>query len=789
MTRTLALFLLLCPIRFLVAQADWTARPWPADWITHPAAPATEFAVIDLRRDFRLTTLPDSLPVLVSADNRYQLFVNGVRVGEGPARGDLQHWRYARYDLRPYLREGDNRIEARVWNYGIDKPWAQQSYRLAFILQPTEGKFADLKTDGNWRTYHYRGYSPITTSRERLGTYIVVGPQLRIRPELDAAPRRWVPAKTITKGAPFGVGTEYYWALVPRQIPALPRRTPLPIYKVTANEERQSPTFPLTVPAGDSVLLDLRSIENFYPTLFAAGKKRGVLQLHYAESLFRADGDKGHRDSTVGKFFRGLYDELHLSGRDRDTLAPLVFRTGRYLQLVNPSSRDVRVDSLRLEPTGYPFVRRGSFRALTPEYAYLNDIYDVAWKTAELCALETYVDCPYYEQLQYVGDTRIQALISLYATGDDRLMRKAITTFRHSITPEGLVQSRYPSSVPQVIPPYALAWVEMVIDHYEHTQDLEFFGENLATVVSITEWFRTRRQPNGLVGPLPHWNFVDWTDNWPWDNDKRIGGVPNLENGSSILSWQYVSVLLRLRSLGFDPQMDIELPDYDDLIGDVAESILAECWQADRGLFSDTPAGKNFSQHANVLAVLNSYTMFCRSGDKCVGTEELLERIRTDSSLTRMSEYFRFFYGRAMLETNRGALYLRELQTWRDYLDRGHTTFPEEPGRTRSDCHAWSASPVYSLVTNIAGIYPNYSSQGGFRIEPARLPNLSYDAILPTVFGEIRVECRAEDGTNQYRVTAPRDQFVTVYLTDSYEGTRIEASHTRNLTLYLYDDD
>jgi len=41
--------------------------------------------------------------------------------------------------------------------------------------------------------------------------------------------------------------------------------------------------------------------------------------------------------------------------------------------------------------------------------------------------METYMDCPYYEQLQYVGDTRIQAMVSLYNTGDDRLMRNAIT--------------------------------------------------------------------------------------------------------------------------------------------------------------------------------------------------------------------------------------------------------------------------------------------------------------------------------------------------------------------------
>ncbi|WP_372490084.1 hypothetical protein [Chitinophaga sedimenti] len=32
----------------------------------------------------------------------------------------------------------------------------------------------------------------------------------------------------------------------------------------------------------------------------------------------------------------------------------------------------------------------------------------MGWRTSRLCAYETYMDCPYYEQLQYIGDTRIR---------------------------------------------------------------------------------------------------------------------------------------------------------------------------------------------------------------------------------------------------------------------------------------------------------------------------------------------------------------------------------------------
>ena len=54
------------------------------------------------------------------------------------------------------------------------------------------------------------------------------------------------------------------------------------------------------------------------------------------------------------------------------------------------------------------------------------------------------MDTPYWERLQYVGDTRIQALISYAVAGDDRLARQAIQAFDASRITDGITQSRYP---------------------------------------------------------------------------------------------------------------------------------------------------------------------------------------------------------------------------------------------------------------------------------------------------------------------------------------------------------
>ena len=73
---------------------DLLHERWKAQWIRTPEAPRREFGVYYFRKTFVLDTVPSRFVIHVSADNRYELFVNGTRVAAGPARGDLDHWRF-----------------------------------------------------------------------------------------------------------------------------------------------------------------------------------------------------------------------------------------------------------------------------------------------------------------------------------------------------------------------------------------------------------------------------------------------------------------------------------------------------------------------------------------------------------------------------------------------------------------------------------------------------------------------------------------------------------------------
>ena len=138
------------------------------------------------------------------------------------------------------------------------------------------------------------------------------------------------------------------------------------------------------------------------------------------------------------------------------------------------------------------------------------------------------MDTPYWEQLQYVGDTRIQALISYAVTGDDRLAKQAIQNFDDSRIPEGLTQSRYPTSQPQIIPTFSLLWIGMLHDYWMYRPDPSPVKAALPGTRTVLTWFSQYEQPDGLLRKLPWWSFIDWVSS---------GELPTYESARGILHY------------------------------------------------------------------------------------------------------------------------------------------------------------------------------------------------------------------------------------------------------------
>src|SRR5690606_28674370 len=162
------------------------------------------------------------------------------------------------------------------------------------------------------------------------------------------------------------------------------------------------------------------------------------------------------------------------------------------------------------------------------------------------CAVETYMDCPYYERLQYVGDTRIQALISLYNSGDASLMKQSIAQIQQSMTADGLTLSRFPTNRPHLIPPFSLWWIAMLHDYWWYTPDVDFVKKNLVYSRNILAYFSSLQQEDGSIVESPFWNFTDWALGGGWS----FGIAPKGKNGtSSLLDLQMLYALQKAAEL------------------------------------------------------------------------------------------------------------------------------------------------------------------------------------------------------------------------------------------------
>ena len=733
----------------------WNAR-WSGNGDT-----TSQYSVLQFRRTFDLKSKPESFKINVSADQRFILYVNGERVARGPARGDLYNWYFDTIDIAPYLKEGKNVLAALVWHGGRNAPIAQISRRLAFILDGATAESEFLATPANWKMKEAQAYKPI-----RLRWYVGDGDDIDASrydwnwTSADFDDSKWQKAGGLEVAV--SVDTKYgevNWMLTPRQIPQLEEK------QMRLKEIRRfsgisqaadfiSGSAELTIPPNTKcdILIDNGVLTNAYPVLKTSKGKGSSVTLKYSEALFDKKNAKCNRNDIEGRDFHKLTtisDCFRPDGGDSREFSPLWFRTYRYVGLkIETKDEPLVIKDFYGMAIGYPFKENGYFAS---DDKSIDKIWEVGWRTARLCAIETYIDCPYYEQLQYVGDTRIQALISLYVSGDDRLMRQAISAFDQSRSYFGITKSRYPSRKEQHIPPFSLYWISMLNDYAMLRGDSEFIEDKLVGVRSVLAWYSKQiDKDTGVLKPrVKFWNFVDWCASDPKTKGENSTGwhegvPPESATAGSAITTLHLAYTLRdaanlMRYMGNTEEADKYLAQSRAIVKAAKE----RCWNSERGIFMDFEGAQSSSQHVNIMAILS---------DALPESEQpaLMEKILEDKSLTQCTFYYRFYLTEAMRKVGMGDKYISQLKPWRDMINIGLTTFAENPEPTRSDCHAWSASPNYHLLSLVCGIMPDDYEFKKVKISPNLGSLTEIEGKVPHPKGDISVSFRKnlEGGIN-----------------------------------------
>lgn len=768
------------------------------------------------------------LTVHVSADSRYILWCNGTRVGRGPGKGDVRHQFYDTHDVSHLLVEGENVLAAQVISYARVRPFPSQSGAPDSIMSEAwifalEGDVLDqhgdtvavVDTSSEWKAIPDAAYTHVHC--EGWGTY------LGMFEDVDGArypwgwqergfdDSAWRPAyevfRTISDEESTGLDSYLPHTLTPRIIPQMEeidRR-----FDGTARGEIRyasgitgdtlehrawtgawggliSNDLAITVKPNTRVCVTLwcDTLQTGFPVVRTRGGSGANIRLTYAEALTYGGAPDPERHWRV---FQGRLDPKHApeegdvagywdtyrpGGGHAETYEPLHWRTFRYVRVeVETGAQPVTITHLSYRFCAYPYEENARYVSSDTTHERL---WELSWRTARLCAHETYEDCPYYEQLQYSGDSQVQALIGYYVAGDPRLARQAIRHFDWSRGPEGLTQSRYPNRNPQYIPTWSLLWVAMIRDYYWHTGDTGEVSALAPGVTATLSWFARYENDHGLLEALPHWKVVDWVAGW-----NPSGYPPGADGGVSVLlNLQYVYAL-RCGAEVAEVAGDKWHANMWKRKANKIAGRLGGLWWESEGAFRDRPDGDELSELTQAWAILAGLP----DEDQ---TEQMVKRLAGERrsnqrTLARATLYGRFYVFRALSAAGYYEQAYGLFDHWRTMMRTDLTTWPEEPYLGRSYCHAWSAAPIYELLAEILGVKPATPGWTAVTIRPT-LWNLNWaEGSVPTPKGDIHVRWDIEGGMFHLVASGPKRVPIEVVMPDGTHTT-VKSGNTVRLS-------
>lgn len=735
------------PYETTYPEMHWHHRgKWPCRWISIAETGPAPF-VVAYRRLFSLEH-DATFKIHVTADERYELYLDGERIGRGCERGDMYNWFYETYKLT--IPAGDHSLVAKTWMPGAGAPAAQMSVSHGFLCS-AEGEFIDIVGSGvaEWQAKRIEGISFTSCEMSWGGGK---------RNEIDGsiypwgfetgAGDGWEPVKPLDHGADgsrknvFMKIHQLTPAMLPTMLsrlvpPALVRHVEEPVdddpfvlpERNIATEkdgwERLLRGEPLRFPANTArrVILDFDEYHCAYPFVETSGGKGSTITVKWAEGLYEKEGKisgggetnaarKGNRNEIAGKRFIGVGSKFRPDGGKNRLFRTLWWESGRYAEIVvKTTDEELMLESASFSETRYPLEPESEMAC---DDARWTGIARISLRGLQMCSHETFFDCPYYEQLMYAGDTRVQALVTYAIATDARLQRKALRMFDASrINSRGLTRSCYPSPTAQIIPPFSLMWTLMVHDYSLWRGDADYVLGLMPGVRSVLDTFIRSRSEHGLVTAQRGWNFIDWVPDWKDPDSGRNWGVPpgGDQEVNGLLQWL---VILALRGVAEVEQWigENELAARDRRIANEISAVAKRVfWDAKRKLFSEDPDHRHFSEHSQCLAILGG--TLDPQLEKTVA-----ESLVAATDIARTTIYFTHYLFEAFAKTGRGGALFKRLDLWYDLESNGLRTTIEEPEPSRSDCHGWGAHPLYHFYTTILGIRPASMGFGSVEIRP-----------------------------------------------------------------------
>ena len=762
------------PVPTILTQAIWI---WPEHYSCDIH---NSYALF--RKSFSLKTVQKHAPLYITADQSYQLYVNGSFVCRGPARGVQAHWPYDEVNVSAFLRRGRNVIAVRAHNPGFGNFQYRSEGNAGLLLAAAWGRIR-LVSDLSWKCRRQ--------SAVKIDT-IPTSKQLFCQEHFDAREddADWKEIK-FSDGdwkVPVspGVWNSMPWhSLEPRMIPLLEERKVFPKALLGIGGGKCAEGYEKT---RDVVFTRAQEDMSHTP---ASGLARSFQVPPTGKSRFRSYLIDFGRTvvGTLGLQIRGaksgeIIDTLHVESIDQASgstrLAPhllldacsrmrfgyrLICRKGltkhdfyhpygfRYLILtVRNSASPLRLD-LHLNWLGYPLQIKGTFDSSDK---LLGKIWEICAWTQQCCSLDAYVDTPWREQAQWWGDARVQAWNTFHLSNDARLFRRGIHCIASQTAPNGLTYGHAPTIAHHsILPDFTLIWLLTIWDHYWQTGSLEAFKSHQAVIEKALSYFEQQTDArSGLLSyDKRYWLFLDWTNIFK-------EGYPTLYTLWLLIALEKLAILYRLS--GDDGKASVlqrwsircrkalkRLIDADGLVRD--------------GITHDRKIINTTCIHNQTLALMADLSPDTRQS---MLKRILLPFIREEwTPEVTPSAYWITYVFSVLSEEGYGPEVIRFIRKhWAPMVEHGTTFegFNPEPGNI-SRSHAWSAHPLFHFMRIIGGLTQMAPGWKKIRFKPEFIGDQAATT-LPTPLGLIQSRWERKGDKIAVRLFIPKGMHANIDL-------------------------
>jgi len=779
---------------------------WTADWIwpSTSAIATHKNQFILFRKTFTLSAVPSQVRLALLADSRYRLYVNGAYTGQGPARSPHGWYYYDDFDVASKLRPGQNVIAVEVLWYGQGRAWyvmpttsgprASQAHG-ALLCQLEMGQGVGqqiIKSDASWKATEDHAWDWNTPELNDLGNIEVYHSDRVAKgwtePQFDDS--NWISASPLGSFEGLSSPPEApYVHIVPRPLaypvereimPArvvgagvfptraqgaffFSRRSPIAgLGKRMANEKHQPQDSilrnqeALTSPSASGyaeidpgasgqtpyVILDMGKEVDGYLQFNIDAQKPTAINIGWSEMMEHGDITADQPGGNyVGQYFvapgsqhwtmwgwHGLrFVELSFPNLS----APLRFRVG------------FRFSTAKLDHAG----------AFTSSSPLLTKLWQMGAYTWQLCTLDGTMDCPTREQHQWLGDGEIELRVNGVADGNPDIAQKFLLDASRDQWRDGAIPmvSDMAGNSRMLIDSYVFSFINALEEYYLETGDKNFVLRVYPSVARSMMWFQGFRQTDGLLGAVPYWNFLDWSN-------------PDAKGESSILNALYAHTLdnaAQLANLAGDRyHAKIFRADsaavhsmFDQRFWDASLGLYVDAWDAGR-------KSERVGQLANADAILFGLAPLARipgilnkiTDPSRLRTEELdpktMQFVTQGKPLDPRQviiwpqTYGMFFVLEELAKQGDAKLARQYIEKfWGPMVPVGNDTFWEQfvqAGGT--SCHAWSAAPTYFITTLILGVQPSKPGYSSYLVAPHPAGLEWAKGAVPTVHGLIRVD-------------------------------------------------